>query len=91
MKANTMKLANAFALAMTVLWVICSLFVWLLPDLSLQIISWWMHGMDLSVMGSWHLSVSNFVLGGISAIVSAWVTGWVLAWAWQAVGGNNRK
>lgn len=91
MKTNTTKLANAFALAMMVLWIICSLFVWLLPDLSLQITSWWMHGMDLSAMGSWHLTVGNFLLGGITAVISAWVTGWVLGWAWQTVGGSNRR
>lgn len=49
-----------------------------------------MHGMDLSVMGSWHLSVVNFLLGGITAVISAWVAGWVLGWSWQVVGGNSR-
>ena len=91
MKANTTKLANAFALTLAILWTLCSFFVWLLPDLSLQITSWWMHGMDLSVMGSWRLTIGNFLLGGITAVISAWVTGWVLGWTWQAVGGNNRR
>jgi len=91
MKVNTMKLANSFALATTILWVFCSAIVWLLPEFSWIVTSWWMHGMDLSAMGGWHLTVSNFLLGGITAVITAWVTGCVLAWSWHAVGGNNRK
>lgn len=91
MKTTTTKLANAFALAMAVLWAICSAVIWLLPDFSLTVTGWWMHGMDLSTMGGWHLTFSNFLLGGIAAIVSAWVTGWILGWSWQTAGGNNRR
>lgn len=86
MKSIKKNLANSFALAMTVLWMICSLFVWLLPELSLQITSWWMHGMDLTAMGVWHLTFGNFLLGGITTVVSAWVTGWILGWSWGIVG-----
>lgn len=89
MKDNTIKLANVFALAMAILWTLCSVFVWLLPDFSLQITSWWMHGMDLSAIGSWHLTVSNFLLGGITAVITSWVTGWVLGWSWQKVEGKS--
>ena len=85
MKSVSMRLANAFALAMIILWVICSAVVWLLPDLSWQITGWWMHGMNLSAMGYWNLTFSNFLLGGIAAVVSAWVTGYVLGWSWEKV------
>lgn len=91
MKVNTIKVANAFALAMAILWTLCSVFVVSLPGLSLQITTWWMHGMDLSPMGNWHLTFGNFLLGGVTAVIASWVTGWVLGWSWQAVGGNNRR
>ena len=91
MKNNTMKFANAFALGMAVLWVLCSAVIWLLPSFSWTVTGWWMHGMDLSSMGGWNLTISNFLLGGITAIASAWITGWILAWSWQVVGGNNRR
>lgn len=86
MKSDTTRLANAFGLAMVILWTVCSVFIWLLPDLAWQITSWWMHGMDLSAMGNWDLTLGNFLLGGITAVISAWVTGWVLGWAWQVLG-----
>lgn len=91
MKLNTMKLANTFALSMAILWILCSAFIWLLPDFSWTITSWWMHGMDLSAMGNWHLTFDNLLFGGIAAVISAWITGWVIGWSWQVVGGNNRR
>lgn len=91
MKDNTVKLANAFALAIAILWTLCSVVVWLLPEFSWQVTTWWMHGMDMSALGKWQLTINNFIMGGIAAIVSAWVTGWILAWSWQQVGGNKKK
>lgn len=90
-KNNNALLANAFGLAMAILWTLCALFVWLLPDFSLMITSWWMHGMDISVMGGWNLSLGSFLFGGITAVVASWITGWVLGWSWQQVGGNSRR
>lgn len=90
MKNNTIRLANTFALAMVILWVLCSAIVWLLPDLYWQATTWMMHGKNFT-MGSGNLTLSNFILGGIVAVISAWVTGWALGWAWEVVGGNNRK
>jgi len=89
MKSNKTRIANAFGLTMAILWVACSAVVWLLPGFSLQVTEWWMHGMDISVMGDWNLTLNSFLLGGITAVVSAWVTGWVLGWSWQTVGGNK--
>lgn len=87
---DKMKVANAFGLAMAILWVVCAGFIWLLPDLSWLITGWWMHGMDLSAMGSWNITFDNFFWGGVTAIISAWVTGWVLGWSWEKVGGKTK-
>lgn len=78
-------MAHAFALATGILWIVCSVIVWLFPSFSLQVTSWWMHGMDMSVMGGWNLSFGNFVWGGVTAVASAWGTGWVLVWSWEMV------
>ncbi len=80
-----MVLANAFALSTAILWALCSLIVWLLPDLSLTATEWWMHGMDLSVLGSWNLTLENFLLGGIILTGSLWVTGYIFGWCWEVL------
>lgn len=85
MKIDKIRLANSFALSMAVLWILCSIVVWLLPELTLQITTWWMHGMNLSNMGDWNLTLSNFFWGGIMTVISSWVTGWVLGWSWETL------
>lgn len=85
MKFTKNRLANALALATTVFWVACSAIVWVFPAFSMQITTWWMHGLDMSVMGDWNLNLNNFLLGGISAVISAWASGWVLGWSWEQV------
>ena len=83
MKLEKQVLANAFCLATVSVWVLCSLLVALLPKFSMRVFSWWMHGMDVSVLGNWNLTWSNFLLGGLTLAFSAWVTGWIFGWAWE--------
>ncbi len=87
MKLDKMVLANAFALATAVLWILCSAIVWLLPDFSMTVFKWWMHGMDVG-LGNWNLNLGNFVGGGVIAVISAWVSGWVFGWVWEMVSGK---
>ncbi|RJQ26519.1 hypothetical protein C4577_03375 [Candidatus Parcubacteria bacterium] len=86
-----MRLANVFALAMVILWVLCSAVVWMFPVFSLQVTRWWMHGMMLSnTMGNWGLSFDNFFLGGVTAVAAAWGTGWLLGWSWDVMGKKKK-
>ncbi|MDZ7587383.1 MAG: DUF5676 family membrane protein [Patescibacteria group bacterium] len=85
MKLEKMVLANAFALAVAILWILCALFVVLLPDLSMTIVKSWLLGMDLSALGSWSLDLANFLLGGVTLVISAWVSGYVFGWALEKV------
>lgn len=82
------SLANTFALAMLVIWVVCSVFVLLLPGLSMTITNAWMHGLDMRVMGEWSFTIGNFVLGGITAVVASYLTGWIVGWSWERVNGR---
>jgi hypothetical protein len=86
MKYEKVILANAFALTTVVLWVLCTLVVAIFPDFSLSVTKWWMHGMNIFVMGSWNLDVTNVLFGGITLAISAWVTGYVLGWSFEIVG-----
>jgi len=85
MKLEKMAIANAFALSSIVLWILCTVFVVLLPDFSLTVTQWWMHGLNISAMGSWNLNFGNFLFGGIALAISAWITGYVLGWCWEFV------
>lgn len=83
MKLDKIVLANTFGLVTAMFWVICTAAVWLLPGLSSAVTKWWIHGLDISVMGDWNITFSNFLLGGLTLTGSAWVTGWVFGWFWE--------
>lgn len=77
MKLTKELLANAFALTTGILWVLCSAFVWVLPGFSMIVTKWWVHGMQVENLGQFNLNITNFILGGVTLIISAWVTGYV--------------
>lgn len=78
-------IANAFALSMAILWVVCSALVYLLPGFTLLVTKWWMHGMDIEVMGVWNLTLSSFVWGGLTLTIGAWIMGYIFGWSWERV------
>ncbi len=81
MKLTKKSLANGLAFVTAIAWVICSAFVILLPDFSLTVTKWWMHGMDILSLGDWNLNLNNFLLGGVTLTISAWLFGYVLGWS----------
>ncbi len=81
MKFDKLKLANAFGLAATALWVLCSAFVAVFPDFSFKVTKWWLHGLNIDSLGQFHLGWGNFIGGGIALIISVWVIGYVLGWS----------
>lgn len=88
MKLEKGVLANAAALATGIFWVACSVFVFLFPGFSTTVTNWLLHGLDISVLGSWSLTLPNFILGGVTSVGSAWITGWVFGWSWEKASGK---
>lgn len=89
MKGKNLAIANALALTMAILWVLCGVVVLLLPDLSMTVVNSWMHGLDMRTMGEWNIMPGSFILGGLTAVGSSWVVGWIFGWSWDKV--NGRK
>lgn len=77
MKDQKIIFANTFALTVLFVWVICTLGVWLLPGLSLTMSAWFMHGLNISTMGVWKVTLEGFILGGIVLMAFGWATGYV--------------
>lgn len=89
MKKEKIVLANAFALTIAIIWVVCSLLIALFPAFTLAVTSWWMHGLALSVMGTWNLTWSNVLLGGITLVVAAWLSAYLFGWCWETISGKS--
>lgn len=81
MKNNKIIYANTFAVTVAFVWVICTLGVAFLPDLSLTMSKWFMHGLDMTVMGIWKVTLNGFILGGLVLIIFGWISGYVFGWS----------
>ncbi len=78
MKLNEVALANASAVVTGVIYVICALFVALLPDFSKTVSQSWFHGINLESV--WTGSPrGDFLLGLVSAVAAVWAGGWLFA------------
>jgi len=79
MKHNPTATANALATTTGIFYLGCRVLVSLAPDLMFTIAQSWFHGIELTKLGSWNLSMGTFIAGLISLMVFAWVTGYIFA------------
>ncbi len=77
MKHNSIAVANAFAATIGIFYIGCRLLVGLFPDLMFSIAQSWFHGIELTKLGTWNLSMATFLVGLISSVIFAWVTGYI--------------
>ena len=88
MQLTRQNLSKSFALTTGVLWILCSGFVAIFPDISRGVTRWWMHGMELS---GYNVTLGSFMLGGASIVASAWLTGYILGCSLQMFIGGAKK
>ncbi|OGK10759.1 hypothetical protein A2767_06250 [Candidatus Roizmanbacteria bacterium RIFCSPHIGHO2_01_FULL_35_10] len=95
MKTNKMVLANAFALTIGIVYVVCRILVSIFPELFLQISRSWFHIIDLTNAGQADSGSGLFVVGLISSVVTAWLFGYLLGWSIEffnnATSQSNKK
>ena len=77
MKHDPTSTANALAVTSAILYVFCRIAVSLFPNLSIPIAQSWFHGLEISRVTGWSLSMGSFVLGLISITIAAWLTGFL--------------
>ena len=76
MKLDARALGIAFAVATAVLWVICSLFVAILPGAMMAMSGHMVHA-NFGGM-SWTMSIIGFLIGLVIWTGIAFVTGWLI-------------
>ena len=76
MKTQSYAIPNALAVTTAIVYVVCRLLVGLFPDISFAIAESWFHGIELSKLGNWNLTMSSFILGIISSAITAWIVGY---------------
>lgn len=83
MKHNPVVSAHAAAATVAVIYIVCRLLVGLFPDLSMTVAKSWFHGIDISKITAWNLSMESFVLGIITATIFAWLAGYLFGWSFE--------
>ncbi|OGM13028.1 hypothetical protein A3A76_01945 [Candidatus Woesebacteria bacterium RIFCSPLOWO2_01_FULL_39_23] len=76
MKHDPNVTANAAAITVAALYIVCRVAVALFPDLAMSVAQSWFHGLELSKISGWDLSMGSFVLGLITSAGGAWLVGY---------------
>ena len=81
MKHEPNATANAAAVTVAVLYIVCRVLVLFIPDLFLSITQTWFHGIDISQIAATSVALdpTSFVVGLITATVAGWLTGYLFA------------
>ena len=77
MKNQSYVLPNTLAVTTLIVYVLCRLLVGLFPDSFFTIAESWFHGIALSKLDTWNLTVSSLILGIVSSTITAWVIGFI--------------
>lgn len=79
MKHEPNTTANAAAVTVATLYIVCRIAVSIFPDLAMSVAQSWFHGLELSKVSGWNLSVGSFILGLVTSAGGAWLVGYVFA------------
>ncbi|MEK7597266.1 MAG: DUF5676 family membrane protein [Patescibacteria group bacterium] len=79
MKHNPISTANAAAVTVAIVYIVCRVGVSLFPDLSMTIAQSWFHGIKLTQISELNLSLGSFVLGLTTSTIGTWLVGYLFA------------
>lgn len=77
MKLNALNFGVATAVAFAIVWIICFIFVWMLPTFSMSLFSDMMHSSDMNMQ--WHFGLYSFIVGLIAWSLCGGFTAWLIA------------
>lgn len=79
MRLQPIALAKAFAWMTGIVYSLCALAIIYFPDLAMGIAQSWFHGIDISLIQSFEVSLESFITGLITSMLAAWLAGYLLA------------
>lgn len=72
-----MAAANAASTTTAVVYIVCRVLVGLFPDWSFIVAQSWFHGIELTKLSTWNLTMGNFILGLVTATIGAWLVSYL--------------
>lgn len=83
MKHEPKATANAMAVTVGVIYIVCVVSVVLLPGLAMTVAQSWFHGLDLSKISAFNVTLGSFILGLITSTAGSWLIGYIFASAYN--------
>lgn len=90
MKHNPVVTANAAALTIAVVYVVCAVSILLFPGLSMTVAQSWFHGLDLSRISALNVTLGSFILGLVTSTIGAWLVGYLFSWSFEKFSKGNQ-
>ena len=84
MKHHPLATANAAALTVGVIYLVCALSVLLFPDMVLSIARTWFHGVTLSEFSNTSITPVSFLVGLFTSGAGGWAIGYVFAYFYNS-------
>lgn len=81
MKYSPIAFANATALTIAVVYVVCVGSVLLFPSSAMSIAQSWFHGLDLSKISAFNVTFWSAIQGLITATIGSWLVGFLFGWS----------
>ena len=75
--------ANAFAVTIAAVYVICAGWVVVSRSSFMGLAGSWIHGVDMEALPYTAPTAAGLVFGLITAVVASWVAGYVFAWLYN--------
>ena len=79
MKHDPKATANAAAVTVAIVFIVCHIGIALFPDLAMTIAQSWFHGIQLTQISELNLSLGSFVLGLTTSTIGTWLVGYLFA------------
>lgn len=87
------KVALSAGLTGAIMYIFCAIFVWILPDLSLKLVGWLAHMINLQekLSGNMTLTIGGVVAGSIEVFIYLYVVGWIFAAVYNKLTRSNQS
>jgi len=80
MQINKSKFSQDAALTLGAVYVVCSLFVYLLPEFSAKLMQWLTH---VTIGGARSVTLAGFAAGLVQVLVYGYIGAWIFAWVFN--------
>ena len=78
-KLNSKRVAFSLAIVSAILYLVCTIFIYIAPNFTVNLFSNLFHGIDITKIEDTSISLGNTLIGLIEIVVYSLIAGWLFA------------